>query len=83
MWKSQARGPSWPLCGAEWRVVSEPRQFGRFQSQSDAFQWALRPAREANASGASVEFLHADAAGEIRTFRLEDIETAKVAQPIE
>lgn len=59
------------LCGAEWRVVSERRQFGRFSSRSAAFQCALRLAREANASGAAVELLHADGAGELRLFQLE------------
>lgn len=58
------------LCGKHWRVVSERRQFGRFATRSAAFQCALRLAREANASGAAVELLHADSAGELRAFHL-------------
>jgi hypothetical protein len=58
------------LCGADWRVVSERRQFGRFQSRSAALQCALGLAREAMASGASVEILHADLGGELRAFHL-------------
>ncbi len=58
------------LCGADWRVVSERRQFGRFSSRSAALQCALGLAREAMASGASVEILHADLGGELRAFHL-------------
>lgn len=58
------------LCGEDWRVVSERRQLGRFSSRAAAFQCALRLAREANASGAAVELLHADAAGELKSFYL-------------
>ncbi len=57
-------------CGEDWRVVSERRQFGRFETRSAAFQCALRLAREANASGLSVELLQADDAGELRALRL-------------
>ncbi len=58
------------LCGGDWRVVSERRQFGRFPSRSAALQCALGLAREAMASGASVEILHADLGGELRAFHL-------------
>jgi len=64
------------LCGADWRVVSERRQLGRFVSRAAAFQCALRLAREANASGAAVELLHADVGGELRAFRLTDTHAA-------
>jgi diguanylate cyclase (GGDEF)-like protein len=57
-------------CGDDWRVVSERRQFGRFETRSAAFQCALRLAREANASGLSVELLQTDEAGELRALRL-------------
>jgi hypothetical protein len=57
-------------CGDDWRVVSERRQFGRFETRSAAFQCALRLAREANASGLSVELLQSDDAGELRALRL-------------
>jgi diguanylate cyclase (GGDEF)-like protein len=57
-------------CGDDWRVVSERRQFGRFDTRSAAFQCALRLAREANASGLSVELLQSDDAGELRALRL-------------
>ena len=69
------------LCGADWRVISERRQFGRFQTRSAAFQCALRLAREANASGAAVELLHADSAGELRSFYLSEV-GALDAEPI-
>lgn len=58
------------LCGTDWRVVSERRQFGRFVSRSAAYQCAMGLAREAVASGATVELLHADVSGELRAFRL-------------
>ncbi|WP_395946033.1 putative bifunctional diguanylate cyclase/phosphodiesterase [Brevundimonas sp.] len=64
------------LCGTDWRVVSERRQLGRFPTRAAAFQCALRLAREANASGAAVELLHADAGGELRAFRLTDAHAA-------
>ncbi len=57
-------------CGDDWRVVSERRQFGRFDTRSAAFQCALRLAREANASGLSVELLQSDDVGELRALRL-------------
>ena len=57
-------------CGDDWRVVSERRQFGRFETRSAAFQCALRLSREANASGLSVELLQTDDAGELRALRL-------------
>lgn len=57
-------------CGDDWRVVSERRQFGRFETRSAAFQCALRLAREANASGLSVELLQTDDVGELRALRL-------------
>ena len=58
------------LCGTDWRVVSERRQFGRFVSRSAAYQCAMGLAREAIASGATVEILHADSSGELRAFKL-------------
>ncbi|RZI70685.1 MAG: EAL domain-containing protein [Pseudomonas sp.] len=58
------------LCGNDWRVVSERRQLGHFSTRSAAFQCALRLAREANASGSTVELLHTDDGGELRAFRL-------------
>lgn len=58
------------LCGADWRVVSERRQFGRFVSRAAAYQCAMKLAREAIASGFSVELLHADVSGELRAFKL-------------
>lgn len=60
------------LCGDDWRVVSERRQFGRFPNRAAAFQCAMRLAREANASGATVELMHADAGGELKSFYLTD-----------
>ncbi|MDQ8028528.1 MAG: EAL domain-containing protein [Brevundimonas sp.] len=60
------------LCGDDWRVVSERRQFGRFPNRAAAFQCAMRLAREANASGATVELLHADTGGELKSFYLTD-----------
>lgn len=60
------------LCGEDWRVVSERRQFGRFPNRAAAFQCAMRLAREANASGATVELLHADTGGELKSFYLTD-----------
>lgn len=57
-------------CGDAWRVVSERRQFGHFDTRSAAFQCALRLAREANASGRSVELVQTDEVGEMRTLRL-------------
>jgi hypothetical protein len=57
-------------CGDDWRVVSERRQFGRFETRSAAFQCALRLAREANSSGLSAEILQADAGGELRALLL-------------
>jgi len=60
------------LCGEDWRVVSERRQFGRFASRAAAFQCALRLAREANAAGTVVELLHTDAVGELKSFYLTD-----------
>lgn len=67
------------LCGEDWRVVSERRQFGRFPSRSAAFQCAMRLAREANASGAVVELLHADAGGELKSFYLTEETLASTA----
>ncbi|MFC5342835.1 putative bifunctional diguanylate cyclase/phosphodiesterase [Brevundimonas staleyi] len=58
------------LCGSDWRVVSERRQFGRFATRSAALQCAMGLAREAIASGCEVELLHADSVGELRSFRL-------------
>ncbi|MFN3559820.1 MAG: putative bifunctional diguanylate cyclase/phosphodiesterase [Brevundimonas sp.] len=70
------------LCGEDWRVVSERRQFGRFPTRAAAFQCAMRLAREANASGATVELLHADAGGELKSFYLPDqAETLTAALP--
>ena len=58
------------LCGTDWRVVSERRQFGRFASRAAAYQCAMKLAREAITSGASVELLHTDMSGELRAFKL-------------
>jgi EAL domain-containing protein (putative c-di-GMP-specific phosphodiesterase class I) len=58
------------LCGSDWRVVSERRQFGRFKTRSAAFQCALRLAQEASASGVTVELLHADSGGQLHSFVL-------------
>ena len=60
------------LCGADWRVVSERRPLGRFASRAAAIECALRLAREATASGARVELLHADACGELKAFPISD-----------
>ena len=57
-------------CGEDWRVVSERRQFGRFDTRAAAFQCALRLAREANGSGLSAEILQADAGGQLHALRL-------------
>lgn len=58
------------LSEGRWKVVSERRQFGHFQTRAAAFQCALRLAGEATAAGLSVEILHADAGAELRAFRL-------------
>jgi EAL domain-containing protein (putative c-di-GMP-specific phosphodiesterase class I) len=69
-------------CGEDWRVVSERRQFGRFETRSAAFQCALRLAREANASGRSVELLQSDDAGELRALRLDGDPRAAAAKAV-
>jgi diguanylate cyclase (GGDEF)-like protein len=67
------------LCGSEWRVVSERRQLGHFPSRAAAFQCALRLAREANASGLTVEILYSEIGGELKAFRLADVEITEAA----
>jgi diguanylate cyclase (GGDEF)-like protein len=70
-------------CGEDWRVVSERRQFGRFDTRAVAFQCALRLAREANMSGLSAEILQADAGGELRAMLLSahEADDAALAKP--
>ena len=70
------------LCGSRWRVVSRRRQLGHFPTRSAAFQCALRLAREANASGLTVELIYSEVAGELRALRLADVAVTDAASEL-
>ena len=58
------------LCGKDWRVISERRQLGRFETCHSALQCALGLAREAAGCGAAIELLYSGPGGELRTYGL-------------
>lgn len=58
----------------EWRVVSERKQIGHFATRAQAFELALRMAREARASGHDVELLYADLGSELNTLYIRHAE---------